>query len=625
MTRTNLDFDSLYESISEEFPISPEVFRGHLNDLVTIGLVERNINELNDEVWYTEKHGLHFAEFSAIDDPLKKQILLQFISCPSMFFVLFNTQKGKSRITIQKIISWTKDTRRIVPIVMLESNIGLGDQTVQGIVKQMGLEGVPVELFQLVSTCAIPVLSILTYIDSWVGYPEENRPMPLIVALSNDKQLAKVLEILNHISKRHTRHPTLAYGMIWDEADKTYPAMRNKEMTVDGKDLCIRNFMLDVNALGGCGWITATEGNLLDEFPECANAYAMLTELNAEDEIHYRAFHHPEAIVKTVKMGKKNNESFLAVFHKNPSHFMKQHSGYRKTIVNCSIKTTEHTILAKQLNDARCHAMTFNQTGLTIYPLDSSKVRLKTKGRSFNELLFYAYKKCNLHTAPLFILGRRKVDRGLSFHYAPRSYRGIESKTMEFELGPLVTDGIEGLIWTDMFLGHVEIKESAVQKAGRLAGIIAHCPQYCSVTWWTDEETAIEVKHHYEKVDNLNHQVGCNTMVQAIAKAEREVPVPKEREPTIRTFKTQEEAKAYYHTHLKAKFGSNTRGPNTRKPDEHGFYLSTSNRMTKVRTTDEILEIRKWALNEGHHYTFHPCYKDPTNQDTLEWWLIYYE
>ena len=36
MTRTNLDFDSLYESISEEFPISPEVFRGHLNDLVTL-------------------------------------------------------------------------------------------------------------------------------------------------------------------------------------------------------------------------------------------------------------------------------------------------------------------------------------------------------------------------------------------------------------------------------------------------------------------------------------------------------------------------------------------------------------------------------------------------------------
>jgi len=543
--RMNLDYDSLFETVStEEFQvtneISNEVFSRHLNDLVDIGLLERNVNEINDEIWYTGKPGLHFAEFSAIDDSVKKYILLQFISNPAMFFVLFNTQKGKSAITIKKIITWAKDPiKKFVPILMLESNIGLGDQTVEGIKDRMEKEGILVTLFRLVSTEKLAVDTITNYIDTYVGFPEDNKPMPLIVALTNDKQLAKVLEVLAHIvSRQHHRFPNLCYGLIWDEADRTYPGARDKVMRVGGKELCIRNFTLDNTlALGGCGWITATEGSLLDseEYPECANAYSVTSEINEVDEKHYRAFHHPEAIIKIQKFSKRNNnENFMKVFVENKDeHFMKAIRSqdekliYRKTIINSSAKTTDHTKLAKELNSQhRCHAMTFNQNGLTVYAVDMPKQRFKTKGRSFNQLLMYAYKKCNLHTAPLFIIGRRKVDRGLSFHYAPRFYRAIEPKTLDYELGPLELDGVEGLIWTDMFLGHVEIKESAVQKAGRLAGIVAHCPQYSgSITWWTDEDTAKEVKRHYEVVDKMNCLPGCNTMVQAMAKAERAVPV----------------------------------------------------------------------------------------------------
>jgi hypothetical protein len=536
----NLDYDSLFETVStEEFQVSNEEFRRNLNDLVDIGLLERNVNEINDEIWYTGKPGLHFAEFSAIDDSVKKYILLQFISNPAMFFVLFNTQKGKSAITIKKIITWAQDpVKKFVPILMLESNIGLGDQTVEGIKSQMEKEGISVKLFKLVSTDKLSVDEITNYIDTYVGFPEDNKPMPLIVALTNDKQTAKVLEVLSHIMLRQNhRFPNLCYGLLWDEADKTYTFARDRVMCVRGKDMCIRNFTLDNTvALGGCGWITATEGSLLDseEYPECANAYSVTSEINEEDEKHYRAFHHEEAIIKTQKFSKKNNnENFMKVFTENKAtYFMKtirdkyEKPCYRKTIINSSAKTADHMKLAKELNSQhRCHAMTFNQSGLTVYAVDMPKQRFKTKGRSFNELLMYVYKKCNLHTAPLFIIGRRKVDRGLSFHYAPRSYLEVKPKTLDYELGPLELDGIEGLIWTDMFLGHVEIKESAVQKAGRLAGIFAHCPQYTgSVTWWTDDDTAKEVKRHYEVVDKMNRLPGCNTMVQAMAKAEREVP-----------------------------------------------------------------------------------------------------
>jgi hypothetical protein len=100
------------------------------------------------------------------------------------------------------------------------------------------------------------------------------------------------------------------------------------------------------------------------------------------------------------------------------------------------------------------------------------------------------------------------------------------------------------------------------------------------------------------------------------------------KEPTIVRFNTQDEAKEYYNTVLKHKFNGRGRGPSRRKPDNNGYYLSTSgkgdNRM-RVRTTKEIYDIRRGALNETHKYTFYPCYDDITDKSTLQWWLIYYE
>jgi hypothetical protein len=97
-------------------------------------------------------------------------------------------------------------------------------------------------------------------------------------------------------------------------------------------------------------------------------------------------------------------------------------------------------------------------------------------------------------------------------------------------------------------------------------------------------------------------------------------------EPVIQKFKTQEEAKEYYVKELKPRFGG--RGPIKRKPDDNGFYLSTIGKgidRTRVRTTKEIYDVRKWCLNETHHYTFYPCYEDIDDKTTLQWWFIHYE
>lgn len=99
-------------------------------------------------------------------------------------------------------------------------------------------------------------------------------------------------------------------------------------------------------------------------------------------------------------------------------------------------------------------------------------------------------------------------------------------------------------------------------------------------------------------------------------------------EPVIKKFKTQEETKEYYTKELKhlPKFQKG-RGPNKRTPDENGFYPSTIGKggdRKKVRTTEEIYAVRKWALNETHHYTFHPCYEDVNDKTSLQWWFIHY-
>ena len=204
--------------------------------------------------------------------------------------------------------------------------------------------------------------------------------------------------------------------------------------------------------------------------------------------------------------------------------------GYRKTIINSNSRVDDMKALAMYLRSEKCHTIVYNQSGLTIYSGESAdaaeQIRLKTKGRYFNELLFYVYKRFDLGSAPLVIIGRRKVDRGLGFHYAPRNHYGIVPKTLEFDkLGPILADGQEGLVWTDIYLGHVEIREMATQKAGRLAGIVAQTPQYpLRLTWWTDEETAIVIKHQNDLVDTANDLSGCMTINQVLVRASQSVP-----------------------------------------------------------------------------------------------------
>jgi hypothetical protein len=93
------------------------------------------------------------------------------------------------------------------------------------------------------------------------------------------------------------------------------------------------------------------------------------------------------------------------------------------------------------------------------------------------------------------------------------------------------------------------------------------------------------------------------------------------KEPVIKKFKTQEEAKEYYNKELKEKMKG--RGPNIKKPNGTGFYETTFKSNNKVYSCDEIKCNRRIGLADNN-YRFYPCYKDINDKSTLEWWFIHY-
>lgn len=97
-----------------------------------------------------------------------------------------------------------------------------------------------------------------------------------------------------------------------------------------------------------------------------------------------------------------------------------------------------------------------------------------------------------------------------------------------------------------------------------------------------------------------------------------------EPEPVIKKFKIQAQVKNYYDNELKVRFKG--RGPQKRKPNNDGFYETTIGRLRgkDVYSCDDIYKVRRWSLNDTHHYTYHPCYKDVKDKSTLEFWIIHY-
>ena len=534
-------FDDLYDGVrgdKDDF-INEEIFTKKVDELVDIGFIYTGV--VNDFTIYSARNGLKWEDFVDIDDYIKKSILLLLVKNPRTFFVLQNTQKGKMRIASLELKRWGQDkTKKVVAFIIVDNDKTLADQSVDGLIRTF--EEQKVKIFPLSSSSKTSFDEIKTYIDAYASDivedgVEPEYPMPLIALLANTAQCEKMLMLLSHITRRvEANNSKLRYGMIWDEADKTYSQLRDKICKKTG-DLTCRTFTVEKTlALYRLGFVTATDGNLLDEdYPECSNAYLYPVDISPEDQEYYRALHHIEAITHRIAFTSKhtNNSYAMEVLENNQEHFMKPSllpSGeiyYRKVIINSNAKTEDMKQFAKWCNTNGMYALVFNGHGgasVKVFRNGYTVESHKTKGKRLNELLFYIYKKLNLNDKPIVVIGRRKVDRGLGFHYCPRTNNEIQ---IDGTLGILTTKNREGLVWTDEILGRIEDKDTAVQKAGRLAGNIGNSPQYPgTIHYWTDEHTEGLVRRHNMIVDKSNTNTGCSVL-QAVEHAKNMTPVIK--------------------------------------------------------------------------------------------------
>ena len=493
------DVDSIYEELEG---VDREVYEQTLEDLVDVGMLVRETDDDEDRTYYRARDNLGWSEVGRIDCPTKKQVLLTLINNPQTFFVLYNTQKGKLKIAAEEIRSWaTAEGKKVVAFLVVDNDKTLADQSADGVVAI--IQGVA-KVFLLSSNSSETTLEgIRTHIDAYAADRDGEYLMPVVVALNNATQVKKVIALMTHIkTKVEQRASPLRYGVVFDEADKVYPPIREQF-----KPLLVTNTC----ALHRLGFVTATEGDLMEaDYDECANAYMYPVPAGHPD---YRAIHTEDAVVKVAVHRVKDSNDVYAetILANNREYFASRVTlkngtqGFRKTIVNGGAKTASMDTFARNRVADGHYAITVNMLGVWVYRPGHEKTRYSTKGKRFGQLLFSIYTELGLHDRPLFIIGRRKVDRGLGFHYAPR-------------------DGSDGLVWTDMILGRVDDKDTAVQKAGRLAGVVAQCPQFPgTLTWWTDEKTKQSVTRHNSVVDQANTKRGCSAL-QAMTRAEAAVP-----------------------------------------------------------------------------------------------------
>lgn len=613
MSEIIMNFDDIVEQLTDKFnrPFEDNDIRNQLNALVGGEYLKEFIHEgdYGDKTFYSACTGVTWKTIHMIDDQIKKQILLFMIPNPDTVFILQQAQSGKMKICAEEMKKWSEDaTLRPVSIFISQNDKTLTDQSAEGIKHICGTMNI--KLFVLSSNSNTSFDDIKIYCDAYANDNSGEYKMPIIVALSNNHQHLKIMKLIEHISRRvQNNNSLLRYGIIFDEADETYPQFRNKIVDMSNGRCSYSGF---INTPEHCKsvyrqvFVTATEGDLLDEdYPECANAYSLVI---GTDNPEWRGLHSPDTIINLVPFTPQmtSNVYVSNIIDNNLEYFItpiRDNNGniyYRKIIAQSDMRNAKMIELANKLINKEMYVLIFNQTGITLYRQNSPIKKFKGKGCRFSERLYYIYITEKLNDHPLVIIGRKKVDRGLGFHCIPRLINGGETM-LDGENGKISIDGVNGLIWTDMILGRIDNPNSARQKAGRLQGIIAHCPQYTTITYWTDKHTSDIIINKNMILDIANKKHG-SSMIQAMEHAKQSNPQYMSVSPQIvddlwdlytAEFKNKEDANSF----LKSK---KCQGKNKIATNSDGFMLSSSSKKKGVLSYNDIkTELLQWKKTSG--------------------------
>lgn len=271
---------------------------------------------------------------------------------------------------------------------------------------------------------------------------------PIVMALNNKHQIPKLQRLM-----KHAQSIGLRTILVVDEADKTYPHCRD--------------------ALYSCAdrWIfvSATLGQL-HQYPECAAAVIR----NAPDTLgQYRGIMSENSRAIEYALGSSKEQSALACTREKHDYFFSRVVGerHRKVLIHGS-SIARMVELTKTLAAEGWGVVCVVGPGTFAAKDGHILGGLKTKKIAVAQsiaALCDKYQLCN--DRPLAVIGNRKMDRGITYH-----------------------SWDDGIIFTDCLLGNVAGVNTAVQRAGRLAGNVALRPEFCgALTWWANAATLARI------------------------------------------------------------------------------------------------------------------------------------
>jgi hypothetical protein len=664
-------FDNLYEAYDATIDEGEEMmgekyFQMKLDELVAekiIVLGPITTEYHNDENLYMIHKDITYKHCEKIRDPVKRFISFELVHNLSTFFIYQPTQMGKNAITSNELVKWAKDTtKKAVAFLMFANDQPLSVQSCIGIEKVFAEHNIKIKIFRLACDNKITMESIKDNINGYAAdrTEEGEEPeygMPIICSLDNPTQRKKTLSLIKYIHKKvETKKSLLRYGMIWDEADKTYASARDVEYTIEGEAVSFKKYIVDKNdALYRLGFASATEGDLIidDNYPECANAYIYPVIITPDIQANYRSLHHPEAVSHFMPYSKKKhnpNSYAMGILKTHSEHFQTPivlpngNPYFRKVIINSRVQTKEMESIAIWCNENNFHALVINGAGggrasIKVYKKGklsrTYKLKFENVSKSLNERIYYIYKTQKMNDKPLVIIGMRKIDRGLSFHYCPRADGEV---IIRGEEGEIVSQDKDGIVFTDMILGHIPCKDTAVQKAGRLAGVIGSSPQYPgSIHYWIDERTDIVIRQQLKTVITTNEiamQNSSLTFEQSLKRAKNanahthsspSARVNHETDQSLyRTYNSEQVMRNVYKELYNREY------PQKFKKNPEGFVECSIFAASKVQELCDVIKHIPTAIKSGGGAgggetvarKLFPCYKDISDPTSIHFVML---
>ncbi len=346
-------------------------------------------------------------------------------------FILMHTQRGKTAYTKQLVQHYLSLDPTYLPFFVLDNNTALAVQT------QQALEdlGTCLALHSLGNTNEREIIHTLNFCRD-ARY--------LIMCLDNTHQIPRMARIMQH-AKNIGYKPLL----VVDEADKTYPHCRHCLYSLTDRWI----------------FVSATIGSL-QNYPECLAAIIKHAPINVEID-PYRGILSNGSVTSEYNTDGYKEDSALQCIRDNRNYFFSQVTcadgvaRHRKVLIHGS-SIPRMVELAKTLaSDGWGVVCVF---GVGTFAVKDGEITGGVKNRkiSVNQAIAALVQQYQLDTdRPLAVIGNRKMDRGITYH--------------NFN---------HGIIFTDCLLGQVKNTDTAVQRAGRLAGNIASLPQFHNALNW---------------------------------------------------------------------------------------------------------------------------------------------